>query len=156
MHKNIEILQLDGIYSLYNIVLPDGSLPRLRELSTSSEDFAIAIMSCPCPPGSDSSPSLETSPPPRPLEILRGIGITGAADQELFNNMRLYAIKRLELVGYSEFDDLKRLIPCVPSIVWLDVGKKLGWAGSVADMRNTKGASAIVRRFLLYSRYLIF
>lgn len=110
-HLNLEVLHLDVGRSVSSITLPPNSLPRLRELK-SSKDFANTVMACP-------------SEFPRPLETLKGMRLSGQAwDLAFLKNLRRYPVKRLELVGYNEFEDIKRLVDSVPRTVWLDVGKK--------------------------------
>lgn len=114
VHANIEFLHLDlGRFGAQQLILPPNTLPRLRELRCNKE-LAIAVLTCPT----------ETT---RPLETLKGIRLTGQAwDAHLFAALRMNgnALKRIELAGYSEFEDIRRLAECVPKASWLDIGKK--------------------------------
>jgi hypothetical protein len=100
-------------------VLPSGSLPKLKELRANNS-ITASIVSC---------PSALTSP--RPLETLKGIRLTGGVwDQPLLQSLRIGGgtVKRVEMVGWSDIDDIKKLADRVPKISWLDIGKKLGVA----------------------------
>ena len=37
-------------------------------------------------------------------------------------------MKRLELAGWNEMEDIRRLAECVPKLVWLDLGRRNGCA----------------------------
>ncbi|GJE99225.1 hypothetical protein PsYK624_154750 [Phanerochaete sordida] len=37
-------------------------------------------------------------------------------------------MKRVELSGWNEVEDVRRLVTCVPKLVWLDVGKRTNGA----------------------------
>jgi len=68
---------------------------------------------------------------PRPLDTLKGIRLTGGVwDQPLLQSLGIGGgtVKRIEMVGWSEIDDIKKLAERVPKISWLDIGKKLGVA----------------------------
>lgn len=111
-HINIEVLHLDvgPRANVAGLVLAPGTLPRLRELK-SSKEVACAIMTCQS--GS------------RPLETIKGVRLTGQhRDTTFFEALQRYSIKRLELVGYGEFEDIRKLVDRVPKLTWLDVGKK--------------------------------
>ena len=63
---------------------------------------------------------------PRPLEVLRGVTLSGqASDHTFFEQLKKHKVKKLELAGYTEFEDLKRLVECIPHVSWLDIGKKV-------------------------------
>lgn len=51
-------------------------------------------------------------------------------------------MKRIEMVGWSEMEDVRRLVECIPKVAWLDVGKKLG-AGQSTSTRDTAHASSL-------------
>ncbi|KAI5121981.1 hypothetical protein M0805_001814 [Coniferiporia weirii] len=130
-HPNIEVLHLDvgprasvTATAAALALAPPGTLPRLRELRCAKE-LACAIMACPCPSAGDGTGNA------RPLEAVKGVALTGGVrDQPFFEALRGYAIRRVELAGYGEFEDVKRLVACVPRVAWLDVGKK-GCGGGV-------------------------
>lgn len=110
-HLNLEVLHLDIGRLGTSIKLPANALPRLRELKCSKE-IANTIMACP-------------SEAPRPLETLKGMHLGGQTwDQAFFENLRKYTVKRLELSGFNEVDDIKRLVDFTPKLTWLDVGKR--------------------------------
>jgi len=50
-------------------------------------------------------------------------------------------VKRIELAGWNEMEDIKRLVESAPGLTWLDVGKK---GGSAARDRAGLGAVAPV------------
>ncbi|KAG5644987.1 hypothetical protein DXG03_007264 [Asterophora parasitica] len=145
-HPNLEFLHLDigtvpatGTSGL--VLLPD-SLPRLRELHASKE-IATAVLECP-------------SKHPRPLETLKGPRLSGAHGGRDFDlaflanlKQRGKHIKRLELSGWNEMEDLRRLIECTPGLTWLDVGRHLKGAGG----RDTK-ANAVVTNTLEWAALL--
>ena len=47
-------------------------------------------------------------------------------------------VRRLELMGWNEMEDVRRLAECVPKLVWLDLGKR----GGPAPMVNTNAVGA--------------
>ena len=120
-HLNIEVLHLDisdGGDARTQLVLPKDSLPRLRELRANNS-IAASIVSCPC----------TTTASPRPLETLKGIRLTGGlSDQQLLESLKAggNTVKRLEMLGWSDLEVIKKLAECVPTLVWLDLGKQLG------------------------------
>ena len=79
--------------------LPDGALPRLRELKASKE-FAARVMACPLP-NDDNSEGV------RPLEILTGIRLVGPGYDALLEGLRRHPIQKIELTGYGEFEDVR-------------------------------------------------
>ncbi|TDL22004.1 hypothetical protein BD410DRAFT_789087 [Rickenella mellea] len=131
-HLNLEVLHLDigRTGPLASLTLPPNALPRLRELK-SSKEVANTIMSCPC-----------IDVPPRPLDTIKGVHLGGQAwDAGFFENVKRYAVKRLELSGFNEFDDIRRLVECVPKLMWLDVGKR---GGNVTQNRAPVTISNVV------------
>ncbi|OCB85043.1 hypothetical protein A7U60_g8000 [Sanghuangporus baumii] len=111
-HPNVEVLHLDigPRTNLRGLVLAPGSLPRLRELK-SSKEFACLIISCP----SEN----------RPLETIKGVRMTGPQrDAAFLEALRRSDIRRIDLAGYGEFEDIRRLVDCAPKLTWLDIGKK--------------------------------
>jgi hypothetical protein len=120
-HTNLQILHVDISATpgadANQLILPPDSLPHLRELK-SNRDFANAILQCPC--------SLNGGR--RPLEVIKGVRLTGSgADDRFLRNLKTYgsdSVKRLELLGWHDAEDLKRLVECVPHLNWLDLGKR--------------------------------
>ena len=121
-HANLEVLHLDlplersasafGIGTAPTLDLSPNALPKLRELRC-SKTIATAILNCP-------------SDPPRPLEVLKGITLSGSDwDNPFFASLKQcgMSVRRLELAGWNDFDDIKRLVECVPKLTWLDVNK---------------------------------
>ncbi|RDB18635.1 hypothetical protein Hypma_014654 [Hypsizygus marmoreus] len=128
-HLNLEILHLDigatsnpGPAGSSHLTLPPNSLPRLRELQASKE-IANAVLECPC----DS---------PRPLETLKKFRLSGSQgssrdpDLGFLTNLRRCGrnVRRIELSGWNEMEDIRRLIDSSPGLTWLDIGKKGGAA----------------------------
>lgn len=112
--------------------MPPNSLPHLRELQASKE-IANAVLECPC----------DTL---RPLEALKGFRLSGPQggsrdpDITFLNNLkrRGKTVKRVELSGWNEQEDIRRLIESSPGLTWLDIGKKSGaLAKSSAVVPNT-------------------
>ncbi|KAJ3492777.1 hypothetical protein NLJ89_g11166 [Agrocybe chaxingu] len=142
-HPNLEVLSIDmGMHS--NIIhLPVGSLPRLREVKA-SKDIINAILECPC----------ETI---RPLESLKGFKLSGhsngngcvvsstrsVSDVTFLGNLKRASstIRSIELVGWHEMEDIRRLTACVSSIQHLDVGRRLGTVGARQTGANEKGTT---------------
>lgn len=115
---NLQVLHLDlslGPGPLNcQLVLPPGSLPHLRELK-SNRDFASALLHCPLATGG------------RPLEAIKGVKLSGTGwDDKFLEGLRNSGenVKRIELAGWNEVDDVKRLVSYVPKLTWLDVGKR--------------------------------
>ncbi|KAF8550202.1 hypothetical protein OG21DRAFT_446875 [Imleria badia] len=119
-HTNLEVLHLDlpldrstsatGTASTF--ILATNALPKLRELRC-GKMIATAILNCP----TDS---------PRPLEILKGITLSGSdRDSPFFASLKQCggSVRRVELAGWNDLDDIKRLVECVPRLTWLDVNK---------------------------------
>lgn len=118
VHGVLEVLHLDIGRVGGRLSLPPNSLPNLRELKC-NRDAAQNILSCPA----DQT---------RPLETLKGIYLGGqASDATLLESLRKHPIKRLELTGFGEFEELRRLIDCAPKLAWLDVGKRGSKTGPV-------------------------
>lgn len=140
-HVNLEVLHLDitfngtagnGNNERPALAIPPNSLPRLRELKASKE-LASAVLRCPC-----------DAPGGRPLEIIKGVRLSGSAwDQVFLASLKHHGagvVKRLELAGWNDMDDIRRLVECVPKLVWLDVGKRsVGAAGA-----QTKAAAPLI------------
>ncbi|KAI0695039.1 hypothetical protein BC835DRAFT_1273840 [Cytidiella melzeri] len=144
-HTSLQVLHIDisaatGPNSA-QLVLPVDSLPRLRELR-SSREFANAVLQCPC--------SFDGG---RPLEVIKGVRLTGSgADDRFLRNLKVYGsfcVKRLELLGWHDVEDLKRLVECVPRLSWLDLGKRFtgpsgtGTVSACADGPSSNRQSSV-------------
>ncbi len=116
-HPSLEVLNLD----ISPIALYPNSLPRLREL-TAHKDVTAAILSCP-------------SEEPRPLETIKGVRLSGPCDAFL-SSLKLFggSIKRVELGGWNDMDDIRRLVESAPMLSWLDTGKKLSGGQNLAGV----------------------
>lgn len=118
---------LEGSSGRPQLVLPSDSLPRLRELRANNS-IAASIVSCPV-----------TTTSPRPLETLRGIRLTGGAwDQQFLTSLKSggTTVKRMEMLGWNDLEDIKKLAECVPKLAWLDLGKKQGMAACGTTSRD--------------------
>ncbi|KAF8917912.1 hypothetical protein CPB85DRAFT_1214527 [Mucidula mucida] len=124
-HNSLEILHLDitGMTSSTRLTLGSNALPRLRELKANKDIIADILQ----------SPTDE----PRPLEILKGIRLSGsqAGDQAFMTSLKLFApdVKRIELSGWHDMEDIRRLVEAAPRLVWLDTGKKLTGAPGIVN-----------------------
>lgn len=98
------------------LVLPSNTLPHLRELH-SSRDIVSSILESHC----------DT---PRPLETIKGVRLSGLTDRdrEFLLNLRHHgkAVKRIELAGWNEMEDIRKLAEYASGLTWLDIGKKVG------------------------------
>ena len=149
-HPALEVLHMDisinlgvgtGTTLTSPLQLSPGSLPRLREVKASRE-IINAILECPLP----DSPS--SSPLARPLESIKGFKLSGIGngtqqsssrcipDTIFLSNLKQIAhtIRRIEMVGWHDMEDVKKLIACIPNVQHLDVGRRLG--GASANMRH--------------------
>ncbi|KAI0747215.1 hypothetical protein C8Q80DRAFT_1271992 [Daedaleopsis nitida] len=117
-HPALEVLHLDVAFgagaqdAAVAFKFTPGCLPRLRELKASRELMG-ALLAC---------------PDPRPLETIKGVRLSGSARDKVFLDLLrthgAQGVKRLELAGWSEMEDVRRLAECVPRLVWLDLGKR--------------------------------
>ncbi|KAK0470444.1 uncharacterized protein EV420DRAFT_1634866 [Desarmillaria tabescens] len=118
-HPSLEVLNLD----ITPITLYPNSLPRLREL-TAHKDVVTAILEC----------------GPHPLETIKGVRLSGPCDAFLSSLKRFGgSVKRVELEGWSDMDDIRRLVESAPTLSWLDTGKKLSGgqnSGGVVEWAN--------------------
>ncbi|TFK84030.1 hypothetical protein K466DRAFT_602354 [Polyporus arcularius HHB13444] len=128
-HVSLEVLHLEVSFGtgannhgngvLASFKFPPNCLPRLRELKA-SRDLATALLACPC--DADGG---------RPLETLKGVRLSNSARDRVFlENLRAFGtqVRRLELGGWTEMEDVRQLAECVPRLVWLDIGKRGGSA----------------------------
>jgi hypothetical protein len=135
-HDNLEILHFDSTVASVTTLatlLPNNTLPRLKELQ-SSREFANAILS-------------SNSDVPRPLETLKGIKLSGSEwDRTFFTNLAHAGSKvsRIELAGWNEMEDLRKLLECVPKLSWLDVGNRGPYGPILNKATNVYNAVGIV------------
>jgi len=144
-HPSLEVLHMDvNIHAAIGpaaLVLTDGALPRLREVKA-SRDVINAILVCP-------SPSAER----RPLEVIKGFKLSGnsgnnsqtgsaaaassrsISDATFLSNLRQCGsgIRRIEMSGWHDMEDIRKLAVCVPNLQYLDVGRRLGGAAAAAQ-----------------------
>ncbi|KAF8056571.1 hypothetical protein FPV67DRAFT_1566298 [Lyophyllum atratum] len=127
-HPNLEVLHLNiipiaGTPGAADLVLLPDSLPRLRELHAHKE---IA------------PPSLNAQAPTLGFRLS---GIHGGRDLDLafLANLKRSGkhVRRIELSGWNEMEDIRRLIECAPGLTWFDVGRKGG-----AQLGKDKAATA--------------
>lgn len=117
-HPNIETLHLDLAGRNAHMALPwlpPNTLPHLRDLR-STRELANTILSSPC----DKL---------RPLESVRGMHLStseGSVDTTLLSNLRKHrvSLRRIELAGWNEIDDLRQLVEAASQLTLLDVGKR--------------------------------
>ncbi|KIJ64613.1 hypothetical protein HYDPIDRAFT_90053 [Hydnomerulius pinastri MD-312] len=137
-HANLEVLHLDlpvdrsatgGGLQLH--LLPN-SLPKLRELRC-GRAIATAILNCP----TDS---------PRPLEIIKGVKLSGSTwDHSFLSSLKVGGgtVKRFELAGWSDMEDIRRLVDCVPKLHWLDVSKRATEVQPHHSNRRSEGSGKV-------------
>jgi len=132
-HPCLEVLHFDIIIHNGGFAnpgcIPDGSLPRLREIKASKE-VINAVLECP----SDTR---------RPLEVIKGFKLSGHSvnsgslnasssrgipDALFLSNIKTYAasIRKVELAGWHDMEDIRKITPCIPNVQHLDIGKRLG------------------------------
>lgn len=120
-HPLLETLHLE-VFGVYSLALKSGSLPNLKELHA---DKGII------------SSILDTSfDEPQKLEVVKGFKLSGIhamvdgkhADTPLFHNLKRHSrtIRRVELAGWNDMDDIRKLASSLPNVAHLDVGKRLG------------------------------
>ena len=156
-HANLEVLHVDIGINLgagagtSPLQLSPGSLPRLREVKASRE-IINAILECPLLDASS------TLPLTRPLESVKGFKLSGYGnnaqhsssrsipDSIFLSNLKQIAhtIRRIEMVGWHDMEDVKKLTACIPNVQHLDLGRRLG--GATANPRHVsnpeKGVAA--------------
>ncbi|KAJ7434036.1 hypothetical protein B0H11DRAFT_2164794 [Mycena galericulata] len=126
-HTHLMHLHLDlGASARLELLL--NALLHLRELHC-NRDVATAVLSCP-------------ADAPRPIETLKGVRLAGPAapctsasapaDQLFLMSLRRYGagVRRIELAGWTEMEDIRRLVEAALNLVWLDIGKKGATAGA--------------------------
>ncbi|ESK97444.1 hypothetical protein Moror_17623 [Moniliophthora roreri MCA 2997] len=133
-HLDLEILHLDIIpRNPRDVIFPPDALPKLKEIKACKE-IVGALLECPC--GGDAQ---------RPLEVIKGIslvrasGVTATTNLTFLESLRRYGsetVRRIELAGWTEMDDIKRLIESAPRVTWLDVGKRITNNTQVANLNT--------------------
>ena len=124
-NRALEVLHLDinvGAAGFRAIELPDDTLPKLREIKA-PKDMVNAVITCP-------------STHPRPLETIMGFKLAGGgnntgshrtvSDGIFLGNLRRVPVRRIEMIGWHDMDDVKRLVAAIPGVTHLDVGKRIG------------------------------
>ena len=158
-HPTLEVLHVDisinlgagvGTGTLSSpLQLSPGSLPRLREVKASRE-IINSILECPLPDFSSSSPLA------RPLESVKGFKLSrngnitqqsssrSIPDTIFLSNLKhlAHTIRRIEMVGWHDMDDVKKLIACVPKVQHLDLGRRL--VGATANSRHVSSPEKCV------------
>ncbi|KIM35840.1 hypothetical protein M413DRAFT_32197 [Hebeloma cylindrosporum] len=142
-HRSLEVLHMDvNVHAA--LVLTDGALPRLREIKA-SRDVVNAILVCP-------------SEEKRPLEVIKGFKLSGSnsacqngpsgssrsiPDTTFLSNLRQCGsgIRRIELGGWHDMEDIRKLVGCVPNLQYLDVGRRLGGAAAHQHQNATSTAN---------------
>jgi len=142
-HPLLEVLHLDinihGGGFTNPGCLPAGSVPRLREIKASKE-VINAILECPC----------DTR---RPLEVIKGFKLSGhhsssatnqiassrsIPDATFLSNLKGYSstVRKVELAGWHDMEDIRKLTPCIPNVQHLDIGRRLGAAAQRSASMN--------------------
>ncbi|KAF9261310.1 hypothetical protein L218DRAFT_905646, partial [Marasmius fiardii PR-910] len=135
-HLNLEVLHLDITPRMNRPVLPSNSLPKLKEVKACKE-IVGAILECP-------------SEGIRPLEIIKGVSLSRDNPNILFlDRLKRFgseSVKRIELVGWSEMEDIKRLVDSVPKLAWLDIGKRVSVSSSssTASGGSSTGSQGVI------------
>jgi len=78
------------------------------------------------------------------LETLKGIKLSGSEwDRTFFANLARAGgkISRVELEGWSEMEDLRKLLECVPKLSWLDVGNRGPFGHTLNKATNVYNAN---------------
>ncbi|KIY74110.1 hypothetical protein CYLTODRAFT_364451 [Cylindrobasidium torrendii FP15055 ss-10] len=126
-HPNLEILHLDisGMSSSTRLNLAENTLPRLREIQA-PRDVVTDILTA-------------ATDAPRPLETIKGIRLSGslAIDQAFLTALKLFGtgVKRMEMNGWHDMEDIRRIVDAAPRVSWFDAGKKL--TGGPAAIQTT-------------------
>ncbi|KAK7060342.1 hypothetical protein VNI00_001107 [Paramarasmius palmivorus] len=133
-HLNLEILHLDIVpRNPRDLVFPANALPKLKEVKACKE-IVGALLECPC--DGDAK---------RPLEVIKGVSLARNGGINFYHNTDFLeklkrfgsdTVKRIELVGWTEIDDLKRLVESAPRVVWLDIGKRITSNAQAASLNN--------------------
>lgn len=140
-HANLESLKILDVGPSPQLrrlrTTPRNMLPKLRELHA-NRDVINMILRAECDQ-------------PRPLESIKGFKLIGTgyslgplsgtgkylnsqdpfnvshANLEFYRNLRKVgvSVKRIEVEGWGDLDDVRMLAKCVPGLTWLDVGRRL-------------------------------
>ncbi|KAF5318502.1 hypothetical protein D9619_011032 [Psilocybe cf. subviscida] len=150
LHLVINIQTAAGVRPLQ---LAPGALPRLREIKASKE-VINAVLECPV----DVDETLAT----RPLEVVKGFKLAGSynsnqnpantagsrtvPDSIFLENLKIHSatLRRVELAGWHDMEDVRRLAGAAPHLQHLDVGRRLGHnahASRPAGSGNTGGGA---------------
>ncbi|KAJ2928194.1 hypothetical protein H1R20_g8911, partial [Candolleomyces eurysporus] len=123
-HQQLESLHLD-VLGVYNLDLHPDTLPRLREI-TAGKDVLNSILRCSLSGGEGDL---------RPIEAVKGFKLSGThatvdgkhVDHELFHNLKKHSktLHRVELGGWHDMDDVRKLASSLPGLAYLDLGKRL-------------------------------
>ena len=111
------------------LILSPNSLPKLRELRC-GKAIATAILCCP-------------TNSPRPLETLKGIALSGLDyDKSFLVGLKQCggSVRRVELSGWNDLEDIRRLVECVPRLTWLDVNKHRRTTEDQESLSSSHGA----------------
>lgn len=155
-HPTLEVLSLVDLKGVHRVELPLNSLPRLREVEATKE-VLNGILESLCfssPPADLALGEFVGDEVLRPLEVVKGFNLSGShtlaaaatnrsPDQALLSNLKRHAktIRCVELGGWHDMDDLRKLAKSIPGITYLDLGKRLGVnnaqrVGAVAPVTN--------------------
>ncbi|KAF9549265.1 hypothetical protein CPC08DRAFT_648247 [Agrocybe pediades] len=159
-HPALEVLHLDlsihgggggalGGGSGGGLRLTQGALPRLREIKA-AKDIINAVLECPLLEGQA----------PRPLEVVRGFKLSGNSpaplaplsigaassrnvpDTVFLSNLKQFggsSVKRVEMLGWHDMEDVRKVVAAVPNLHHLDLGKRLGVSNVVT--RSSAGGA---------------
>lgn len=117
-HNRLQSLRLNGLSgaAIATLELPVGALPCLRELEAPNE-VVTAVLACGAVGGTS------------PLETLKGVRVDAGSKgaTAMLQGLREHGhnIRHVELAGYGDLDDIRRLASCAPDVTWLDVGQRL-------------------------------
>lgn len=150
-HPNLETLKILDVGPSHQFrrlrAAPRNMLPKLRELHA-NRDVINMILRAEC----DEQ---------RPLEVIRGFKLVGAGSNpsasgaergtrndvpgasnvnlEFYRNLQRAgaSVKRIEVEGWGDLDDIRMLARCVPGLTWLDVGRRLRPAGPGSNVPSS-------------------
>lgn len=150
-HGQLESLHLDVSFGTARapLCLHDDTLPRLKELKA-NRDVTSAILACP----------VLSSECCRPLETLKGLKLSGLGGNAFLTNLRAYGqtVRRVELLSYTDIDEVRKLAEAAPQLTWLDVGKRIdvhgGASAAMGVDRAGRPAPAITTNFTEWANTL--
>ena len=113
------------------LVLDPGTLPRLKEIKATKEVIQ-AILSCPI----DGH---------RPLEVVKGFKLSGtrsSSDLTFLSTLRASGghVKKVEMLGWHDTEDIRRLAATIPNATYLNVGRRLGAVSAPVTSRASLAA----------------